>query len=104
MVDMDPRVRQKFSALSSLRNVPEIFYFSFIMRRSRSAWLLVKGTVNCSFSELLLEATEIIGSLRTGRSRGATGAVAGYAGGGGSGGSDIWFDYIPMKMGVFARV
>ena len=60
--------------------------------------------MNCSFSELLLEATEIIGSLRTGRSRGATGAVAGYAGGGGSGGSDIWFDYIPMKMGVFARV
>ena len=45
MVDMNPRVLQKFSAPFSLRNVPEIFCFSFIMRRSRSAWLLVKGTV-----------------------------------------------------------
>ena len=43
MVDMNPRVRQKYSAPSSLRNVLEILCFSFIMRRSRSAWLLVKG-------------------------------------------------------------
>jgi len=49
MVDMNPRAWQKFSAPSLLRNVPEIFCFSFIMRISRSAWLLVKGTVksNC---------------------------------------------------------
>ena len=39
-----PRMRQKFSRASKLRKVPEIFWRTFIMRRSRSARLLSKGT------------------------------------------------------------
>ena len=43
IIDKNPRIRQKFLAPFSLLNVSEIFCFSFILRRSRSAWLLVKG-------------------------------------------------------------
>src|SRR6266436_9689311 len=43
-VEMAARMSAKSSAAASERNPPEIFCRSFIMRTSRSAWLLVNGT------------------------------------------------------------
>ena len=44
MVEMTERMVAKVSAPARVRKPPEIFILSFIMRISRSAWLLVNGT------------------------------------------------------------
>src|SRR5665648_672237 len=44
-VEINPRIRQKVTAPCLLRKVPEIFCWTFIMRTSRSAKLLSKGTL-----------------------------------------------------------
>src|SRR6478752_4460507 len=55
-VEMTERIAANISAPTTVRNPPEIFIRSFIMRMSRSAWLLVNGTsksaVNRSTSAL----------------------------------------------------
>src|SRR4029079_1298131 len=43
-VEMTERIAANISAPTTVRNPPEIFIRSFIMRISRSAWLLVNGT------------------------------------------------------------
>ena len=45
IIATDPRSRQKSLAPFSLLNVPEIFCFTFIMRRFCSVWLFVKGMI-----------------------------------------------------------
>ena len=44
-VDMTVRMRANVRAPAMVRKAPEIFILTFIIRRSRSASLLVKGTV-----------------------------------------------------------
>ena len=54
---------QKAVAPSVLRNIPEIFCCTLIIRRSLSAWLFVKSTESSSkkyrLCHLLLEASEL---------------------------------------------
>src|SRR5215216_1268589 len=46
IVDTYPLIRQNSLTASSLRKQPPIFCWSLIILRSRSAWLLSKGTRN----------------------------------------------------------